>query len=100
MLLFRATVLVRGVDDMKYHVNAVALLFLATPMASAHAVPVTFSASAADAAGLQATVDAFRSDLGTLNPNVAGSAGSGRREINWDGVPDASAAPNGLASNF
>jgi hypothetical protein len=35
-----------------------------------------------------------------LNPNVAGSFGSGRREINWDGVPDALAAPNNLPANF
>ena len=31
----------------------------------------------------------LRTDLGVLNANVAGSIGSGRREINWDGVPDA-----------
>ncbi|MGZ5002289.1 MAG: PEP-CTERM sorting domain-containing protein [Chthoniobacterales bacterium] len=61
---------------------------------------VTFSASGANAAAIQATVDAFRSSLGTLNANVAGSFGSGRREINWDGVPSAFAAPNLLAANF
>jgi hypothetical protein len=31
---------------------------------------------------------------------VAGSFGSGRREINWDGVPDALSAPNNLPANF
>lgn len=51
-------------------------------------------------ASIQATVDAFRATLGALNPNVAGSFGSGRREINWDGVPNASAAPNALPANF
>ena len=41
-----------------------------------------------DAASIQSVVDQYRTDLGTvLNPNVAGSFGSGRREINWDGVP-------------
>jgi hypothetical protein len=61
---------------------------------------ITVSGTAVNAAGLQATVDVFRADLGVLNPNVAGSFGSGRREINWDGVPDALAAPNSLPANF
>src|SRR5205085_3364399 len=42
----------------------------------------------------------FRTALGPLNANVAGSFGSGRREINWDGVPDALSAPNNLPANF
>jgi hypothetical protein len=67
---------------------------------TAEAVPITFSGSGGSPAGIQATVDAFRTDLGTLNPNVAGSFGSGRREINWDGVPDQFAAPNNLPPNF
>ncbi len=53
-----------------------------------------------DTAAIQAVVDQYRSDLGTLNPNVVGSVGSGRREINWDGVPDAFSAPNNLPANF
>jgi hypothetical protein len=64
------------------------------------AAQTIFSASGTSAAGIQSSVDAFRADLGTLNPNVAGSFGSGRREINWDGVPDALAAPNNLPGNF
>jgi len=51
-------------------------------------------------ADIQAAVDAFRIDLGNLNPNVAGSFANGRREINWDGVPDGFAAPNNLPANF
>lgn len=62
--------------------------------------PVTFSAAGANPAGIQATVDAFRAALGTLNPNVPVSFGSGRREINWDGVPDQLSAPNNLPANF
>jgi len=69
-------------------------------LAPTAATPTTFSGSGSSPAGIQATVDAYRLDLGTLNPNVAGSFGDGRREINWDGVPDALAAPNNLPANF
>lgn len=75
-----------------------AALFLAA--ATVQAVPVTFSGAGTNAAAIQPTVDAFRAALGTLNPNVVGSLGSGRREINWDGVPDAFSAPNNLPGNF
>jgi len=52
----------------------------------APASPVIFSASGADAASIQSTVDAFRTALGGINNgNLPGSQGSGRREINWDG---------------
>src|SRR5262245_32178925 len=61
---------------------------------------VIFSGSGSNPAGIQAVVDAFRASLGTLNPNVAGSFGSGRREINWDGVPDMLSAPNLMPANF
>src|SRR4051794_23156717 len=64
------------------------------------AASIVTSATGANAAAIQTSVDAFRSSLGTLNPNVAGSFGSGRREINWDGVPDNFAAPNNLPANF
>jgi hypothetical protein len=57
-------------------------------------------AAGTSAAAIQSAVDAYRADLGTLNPNVAGSFGSGRREINWDGVPDALSAPNDLPPDF
>lgn len=67
---------------------------------TAFGAAVTFSGTGVNAAGLQPTVDAFRTALGTLNANVAGSFPSGRREINWDGVPDASSAPNLLPANF
>ena len=75
-------------------------LSLALVPCQAGALPTFFSASSGNPAGIQATVDAFRADLGALNPNVAGSFSSGRREINWDGVPDAASAPNNLPANF
>ena len=64
------------------------------------AAPVVFEASGATAADIQTTVDDFRAFLGPQNPNVAGSFPRGRREINWDGVPDAVSAPNNLPANF
>jgi hypothetical protein len=67
---------------------------------SLQAAPVTFLAAGADAAAIAGTVDAFRASLGSLNANVAGSFGSGRREINWDGVPNGLAAPGNLPANF
>ena len=60
----------------------------------------TVSSASASAAGIQPHVDAFRTTLGPLNANTVGSFGSGRREINWDGVPDTFASPNALPSNF
>jgi PEP-CTERM motif. len=79
---------------------AAASLILVLNVATAAAAPITFSGSGSSPAGIQAVVDAYRADLGTLNPNVAGSFGSGRREINWDAVPDALSAPNLLPANF
>ena len=67
---------------------------------NAHAVPLVRSIGGSNPASIQATVDQFRADLGVLNPNVAGSFAGGRREINWDGVPDAFAAPNNLPPDF
>ena len=67
---------------------------------NAFGAAVVFSASGVNAAEIQPTVDTYRTALGTLNANVAGSFPSGRREINWDGVPDALSAPNNLPANF
>ncbi len=58
-----------------------------------------FTATGNTAADIQATVDSFRAALGPNN-GVGGSFTSGRREINWDGVPDAFASPNSLPGNF
>lgn len=75
---------------------AVLLSALVTPSRAA----LFFSDSGFNPSDIQETVDNFRSALGTLNPNVVGSFETGRREINWDGVPDAFAAPNNLPANF
>jgi hypothetical protein len=111
MLIRVAAVLPRAVTIMKSKRSTAlaSLLSLAfgcavLPVGSASVAQAlefqTFGASGANAASIQATVDAFRADLGTLNPNVAGSFGSGRREINWDGVPANFSDPNALPNNF
>lgn len=64
------------------------------------AAPVVRQGSAVNPAGIQAIVDQFRADLGGANNGVGGSFATGRREINWDGVPDASAAPNFMPADF
>ena len=62
--------------------------------------PILFQAAGPSVSSIQSSVDAFRTQLGALNPNVVGSFASGRREINWDGVPDMFSAPNNLPANF
>jgi hypothetical protein len=64
------------------------------------ATPITRTGSGANAAAIQAIVDQFRADLGGANNGVGGSFISGRREVNWDGVPDASSEPNNFPPNF
>ena len=79
------------------------LIYIPAMLLAATAIPAqgaVFTATGAAPADIQATVDSFRTALGALNPNVAGSFGTGRREINWDGVPDGFSAPNSLPANF
>jgi hypothetical protein len=84
---------------MKHVVILLAALILSLPTITV-AAPVVFEASGASPADIQAAVDDFRAFLGVLNPNNPGSLPDGRREINWDGVPDAFSAPNNLPANF
>jgi hypothetical protein len=67
--------------------------------ATSFAAPVVFEAAGLTSADIQGTVDEFRNFLGANN-GVGGTFTGGRREINWDGVPDAVAAPNNLPANF
>jgi hypothetical protein len=80
------------------HVGA---LLTATFFAAAvHAAPVIRQGFGANTAALQAVVDQFRTDLGGPNNGVGGSFAGGRREINWDGVPDSFSEPNNLPADF
>jgi len=66
-----------------------------------HAGLVFTAATSPSAAGLQPTVDAFRTLIGggtVAGPN--GSFGGIRREINWDGVPDSFADPSLMPATF
>ena len=63
----------------------------AVPAASG--APVVTEASGANAAAIQATVDAYRNSLG-VNNGTGPAQPAGRREINWDGVPDDRSAPS------
>lgn len=58
------------------------------------------SGAGAAGANIQSALDTFRADLGTLNANVPLSQPGGRREVNWDGVPDASSSPNLFPPDF
>ena len=77
---------------------AVAAAVTAVP---AHAGFTVFELPGANPAAITSTRDDFRSAVG--GGSVAGANGSFgglRREINWDGVPDARADPNPLPANF
>ncbi len=77
-----------------------ATLLLITLSLSTFAAPVVRQGSGANAAGLQSIVDQFRVDLGGANNGVGGAFISGRREVNWDGVPDNFSEPNNFPPNF
>jgi len=79
----------------------ICLLGLATYATSVEAQVTIRSGTGANAAAITTVRDQFRTDLG--GGTVAGAGGSFgglRREINWDGVPAALAAPNNLPANF
>lgn len=99
---FRISFEDRSVSALKSRLCRQASTLLALGLASgvACAAPIIRQAGGANPAAIQATVDQFRADLGGANNGVGGSFAGGRREINWDGVPDASAAPNFLAPDF
>lgn len=66
---------------------------------AAHAQLTSFTSSGADTAAIQTTVDNFRDTLGVDN-GIGGTFLTGRREINWDDVPNEFTDPNLLPGNF
>src|SRR6478609_6578622 len=80
---------------------ALALIFAALMAPPGQAAFTVFEGAGANAAAITPTRDSFRAAVG--GGTVAGANGSFagvRREINWDGVPDAQADPNAMAANF
>jgi hypothetical protein len=76
------------------------LLLLIAAVTTARA-QVIESATGPTAASITAARDAFRLDLGGgIVAGANGSFGGLRREINWDGVPDALSAPNNMPADF
>jgi len=79
----------------------ICLLSLAACTARVEAQVTMRSGTGANAAAITTVRDQFRTDLGGgTTAGANGSFGGLRREINWDGVPAASAAPNNLPANF
>ena len=82
-------------------VFAVAGLLTLTAASSVQASTIVFSSAALTIAGITPARDAFRAAIGGgTTAGANGSFGGVRREINWDGVPDALSAPNALPGNF
>jgi len=83
--------------------RSVALLGACVLCSAVSASPIltTFEGTGSTPAAINPVVDAFRVAIG--GGTVAGANGSfggERREINWDGVPDARADPNLLPADF
>src|SRR3954454_14874663 len=78
-----------------------AAVLLVTASVPSHAGFIVFESAGANPAAITPTRDGFRAAVG--GGSVAGANGSFgglRREINWDGLPDASSDPNQLPANF
>jgi hypothetical protein len=80
---------------------ALAASIAALGASHSNAAFTTFESSGANAAAITPTRDAFRTAVGGgTTAGANGSFGGLRREINWDGVPDAKADPNFMPADF
>jgi hypothetical protein len=76
-----------------------ALVSLGT-VSAVQASPITIQ-GVGDLAAITFLRDSFRTAVGGgIAAGANGSFGGLRREINWDGVPDAASAPNAFPANF
>lgn len=76
-------------------------MFLMSVLLSYISSAQVVSTAAPTSAGILPALEQFRAILGGgPAPGPNGSFGDLRREINWDGVPDALSAPNFLPPNF
>jgi hypothetical protein len=97
----------QSINIMKRHwlslaIASFGLTLIFNPVA-ASAAPQVFEASGATPADIQTAVTNFKTAVslgGGNNGTVAGPIANGRREINWDAVPDAASAPNLFPANF
>jgi hypothetical protein len=87
-------------NQLSYRRAAILALSAFFVLQATSARAAVFTASGSAPADIQGAVDSFRAALGGSNNGAAPPAATGRREINWDGVPDTSAANNLLAGNF
>lgn len=79
---------------LRHSLASALLLMVLAWSAQASATPITFTASGANAAGIQSSVDSFRAALGNPDNANGGPQATGHREINWDG----GGATNGTAA--
>ena len=97
----------QSINIMKRHSLSLAIAILGLTLifnpVPASAAPQVFAASGATPADIQTAVSNFKTavSLGGGNNGIApGPIAIGRREINWDAVPDAASAPNLFPANF
>lgn len=80
--------------------SGMCMLVLGVASASSMGATIVRSSAGIDPASIQFAVDQFRADLGANNGVGPSGNTTGRREINWDGVPDSASSPNLFPGDF